>query len=308
MSSVKMNSNFAPYYLGWMLQGRLYPPKDTQPSFTGRHIIVTGANTGVGFEAAVKFVKLGAVRVILGVRSLKKGDDAKARIEHATGRKEIVDVWQLDMLDYDSIRAFARRAETELPRLDIAVLNAGVASGTYQQSSYGWENTLQINLLSTTLLALLLTPPLRSSRTVDFTPVLELISSSNHYLIRDLGSNTKGDVGLLERQNHPSHFDTIEQYSVAKLFLQYAQVSLARLAISSKSDGKPDFYVINVCPGATKSDLARGEQPWYVRAFLWVFTTIFQKSTEEGSRSYISGAALGEQGHGRFYEGDVIRE
>ncbi|KAK5130599.1 hypothetical protein LTR08_001918 [Meristemomyces frigidus] len=112
---------------------RTDPPKKTKPSFAGRTIIITGANTGVGFEASVKFVELGASRVILAVRSIKKGEDARAQIEQRSGRKGVAEVWELDMLDYESIKAFATKVDKEVECLDILVLNAGVIMATYQK-------------------------------------------------------------------------------------------------------------------------------------------------------------------------------
>lgn len=64
-----------PLGLVWhMARDRFVPPKDFKPDFTGRTVIVTGANTGVGFEAAVKFVALGAEKVILACRTISKGE------------------------------------------------------------------------------------------------------------------------------------------------------------------------------------------------------------------------------------------
>jgi NAD(P)-dependent dehydrogenase (short-subunit alcohol dehydrogenase family) len=80
---------------------------------------------GLGFEAALKFAQCDADRVVLAVRSIAKGEQAQKEIERRTGRKGCISVWKLDMADYASIQAFAKRADTELDHLDIAVLNAG---------------------------------------------------------------------------------------------------------------------------------------------------------------------------------------
>ena len=53
------------------------PPADPTTSFTGRTIVVTGANTGLGFEAALKIYALGAECVVMGVRDIAKGEAAK---------------------------------------------------------------------------------------------------------------------------------------------------------------------------------------------------------------------------------------
>ena len=91
---------------------------------SGKTIIVTGANVGLGKEAARHFVRLNATKVILACRTVSKGEAARADIEATTKRSGVVQVWQLDLEDHDSIRKFVRRAET-LDRLDVVLENAG---------------------------------------------------------------------------------------------------------------------------------------------------------------------------------------
>jgi NAD(P)-dependent dehydrogenase (short-subunit alcohol dehydrogenase family) len=91
---------------------------------TGKTIIVTGANVGLGKEAARHFVAMKAANVILACRAVSKGEAARADIEATTKRSGVVQVWQLDLEDHDSIRKFVRRAET-LDRLDVVLENAG---------------------------------------------------------------------------------------------------------------------------------------------------------------------------------------
>ena len=100
-------------------------------SFSGQTIIVTGSNTGLGREAANHIVRLGASQVILAVRNIPKGDDAKKQIEAATGRKGVVEVWELDLASYASVKAFAQRAEG-LQRLDAVLENAGISSHEFE--------------------------------------------------------------------------------------------------------------------------------------------------------------------------------
>ncbi|KAK5165617.1 hypothetical protein LTR04_001200, partial [Oleoguttula sp. CCFEE 6159] len=100
-----------------LLTQKWYPPADPTSSFAGRTVIITGSNTGLGFEAAVKFATLGAPTLILGVRDLSKGAAAKRAIEARVSASTRCDirVWHLDLLSYPSIRAFAARA-AELQR------------------------------------------------------------------------------------------------------------------------------------------------------------------------------------------------
>jgi NAD(P)-dependent dehydrogenase (short-subunit alcohol dehydrogenase family) len=205
--------------------GKWYPPAATHPSMFGRSVIVTGANTGIGLEAALKFVRLGAKTVVLAVRTLSKGEKARESILARAGRFNArVEVWPCDMLDYTSLRALADRAQRELDgKLDYVVLNAGALSAELTWSMYGWETMLQVHVLSTTLLALLLLPLLEAARTEEFTPVLEFVSSTGHWLVpRPVGllPGTREAKRPLEVYNQ-RRTGTLpfSQYSYSKLFL-----------------------------------------------------------------------------------------
>lgn len=133
-------------------------------SLSGKTAIVTGGNTGLGYEAARQLLGLNLSRLILAVRSLNKGEAAasKLRLEHP---KAHVDVWHLDMASYESIQAFAKRVEADAARVDIVILNAGVIGHSYSKvESTGHEETMQVNYLSTVLLTILLLPILKAER------------------------------------------------------------------------------------------------------------------------------------------------
>lgn len=99
-------------------------PTYPRTSCANKTIIVTGANVGLGKEAARHFVRLGAAKVILACRSVEKGEAAKKEIEAGEKREGVVEVWSLDLQSFDSVKEFAKRAEG-LERLDAVVENAG---------------------------------------------------------------------------------------------------------------------------------------------------------------------------------------
>jgi retinol dehydrogenase-12 len=156
------------------------PDKD----FTGQTIIVTGSNTGLGLEAARHFSRLNASLIILAVRNISKGNAAKDSILASTGRKSSsVEVWELDMHSYDSVKAFAARA-SNLPRLDAVLENAGIMT-KYFKLVEGYESTITTNVISTFLLALLLLPKLReSSAKFNIQPRLSIVASDLHYIAK----------------------------------------------------------------------------------------------------------------------------
>ena len=149
-------------------------------SFATETIIITGANTGLGLETARHCVRLGASRVILAVRSLARGEAAKADIESTTKRPGVAEVWLLDLASYDSIKAFAERASRELKRIDKVIENAGLALDRWTVAE-GSETTITVNVIGAFLLAMLLLPKMsESGKVTGTTPTLTILTSDLH--------------------------------------------------------------------------------------------------------------------------------
>ncbi|KAJ7751685.1 hypothetical protein B0H16DRAFT_1724049 [Mycena metata] len=128
---------------------------DTYSDLTGRTFLVTGSNTGIGFALATHPARLQPAQLILAVRDLKKGEAAKESIVAQTGFK--------GALEALNVKRFAERANTTLERLDGANINAGVHTWSWAMTADGWGRMLQVNTLSTGLLALLLLPLLQAT-------------------------------------------------------------------------------------------------------------------------------------------------
>jgi NAD(P)-dependent dehydrogenase (short-subunit alcohol dehydrogenase family) len=141
-------------------QAHNLPLLATPSTTAGKTYIITGANTGLGFEAAKHLATLGAAKVILGVRNPAAGQAAKLEIDTAAGlgpHSDVVQVWPLDLCSYASVRAFAKRAGDELARIDGLVLNAAVALAT-REVAEGHAKPVTVNVVSTLALAVLLLP------------------------------------------------------------------------------------------------------------------------------------------------------
>lgn len=149
-------------------------------SFAGQTIIVTGANIGLGRESSRHFVRLGASKVILAVRSLSKGQEAAADIERTTGRKGVCEVWEIDMGDWESVKSFVERVEG-LERVDAVCENAGLAGFKLKPHPSGYDAMTAVNVVGTFLLALNLLPVLRrSGGRYNMVPRLEITTSGVH--------------------------------------------------------------------------------------------------------------------------------
>jgi NAD(P)-dependent dehydrogenase (short-subunit alcohol dehydrogenase family) len=117
------------------------------PAFTGRTVIVTGANSGLGLITARELARVGA-HVVLAVRNTAKGEQAAADISGS------VDVRKLDLQDLASVQQFADGA----PGADILVNNAGIMAVPYAVTQDGFESQIGTNHLGHFALTNLLLP------------------------------------------------------------------------------------------------------------------------------------------------------
>ncbi|KAK7738410.1 hypothetical protein SLS53_006225 [Cytospora paraplurivora] len=233
---------------------KTHPPSDPTVSFAGKTVLVTGANTGLGFQAALKYVALGAEHLILAVRTANKGEDAKRRILELTGRTdpEALEVLTVDLDDMASVRAFVRNLESSTRTIDIALLNAGLGNPTYETSSAGWEMALQVNVLSTALLAVLLLPLLRATAEArNSPPHLTFVNSHGHNMVKREWICNGGS--LLQTANKKEGWNTDRSYSMVKLLGMAVMLATARAAgdsaaVPSSSGGTPPIIVNAVCP------------------------------------------------------------
>jgi NAD(P)-dependent dehydrogenase (short-subunit alcohol dehydrogenase family) len=110
------------------------------PDQTGRVAVVTGANSGLGFETARVLARRGA-SVVLAVRNVKKGAQAAARM---TGD---ISVQELDLTSLESVRAAAAELSETHPRIDLLINNAGVMYTPKQTTRDGFELQFAANHL-----------------------------------------------------------------------------------------------------------------------------------------------------------------
>lgn len=115
------------------------------PDQTGRTAVITGANTGLGFETAAALAAHGA-HVVLAVRNLDKGKQAAARITEATPGAE-VELQELDLTSLASVRAAAAQLKSDHQRIDLLINNAGVMYTPRQTTADGFEMQFGTNHL-----------------------------------------------------------------------------------------------------------------------------------------------------------------
>ncbi|ETN47003.1 uncharacterized protein HMPREF1541_01193 [Cyphellophora europaea CBS 101466] len=272
------------------------PPFPTQ-SFAGRTVIVTGSNSGIGREAVRHFVRLNADRVIIAVRNLEAGEEAKADIERTTKRTGVAEVWKLDLSSYDSVKAFAARAQRELERLDIAVLNAAVATGKYGNPE-GLESHITVNFVSTFMLLILLLPLMRSTaqklKPGEDQPHMCVVGSGIHHWLK-LPPAEYPEGEILARLSRVEAFPN--EQGVTKTPANYILSKLLTALVTREIAPaiNPNEVIFNhICPGLVKSGLRRE-----LTGALASVADSVARTQEVGSRTLMAGAVAPKESHGK---------
>jgi NAD(P)-dependent dehydrogenase (short-subunit alcohol dehydrogenase family) len=206
------------------------------PDQTGRTAVITGANTGLGYETAAALAAKGA-NVVLAVRNLDKGKDAARGIEQSTPGAQVT-LQQLDLTSLDSINAAARELRDKYDTIDLLINNAGVMWTPKSTTKDGFElqfGTNHLGHFAFTGLLLDLLLPAEGSRIVT-------VSSQGH------------------RIRAAIHFDDLQWERSYSRVGAYGQAKLANLLFTYELQrrliGKKTIAVA-AHPGGSKSELTR---------------------------------------------------
>ncbi|KAJ3515627.1 hypothetical protein NM208_g14939 [Fusarium decemcellulare] len=267
----------------------VFPPKGT--SLANGTAIITGGNVGIGFATAETVLGLGLSRLILAVRTPSKGEAAASKLLDKFPKAK-VDVWQVDMLSYQSVQAFARKCET-LDRIDFALLNAGVIEQNYKKGPEGHENMFQVNYLSTVLLATLLLPTLKQRAPAGKPGRLTIVNSGTSIMAKF--PNAKLDK-VLSYYDDESVFGSLS-YPNSKGLAHFWILKLAERV-------KPEDVIVNlVDPGLVKGTLLHRNTGSILSAIIAPVKSLAGRTMEQGASTYVDAAVVrGKESHGCYLQ------
>ncbi|KAL0068498.1 hypothetical protein AAF712_004576 [Marasmius tenuissimus] len=272
------------------------PPPVEGVSLQGQVVVVMGANTGLGFEAAKHFAIRGPRKLVLVCRNEKKGQDAVQRIRTDTGFQNI-ELWIVDLTSFQSVKAIKDKVD-QLERLDILVENAAIATSEYQLTGDGWDDSLQANLLGPALHLLLHLPKLleTTKKYPETTPRIVWVSSDIHYRAEEPLKEILDAPNSLEFLNDKAYWARNPGYPESKvLALMFARALQSRLS---------EITCCSVNPALCHTELKRnshGEQGERLQAYL----DKYGYTAEEGSRQLLY-AAIGQRDREEEVRGSYI--
>lgn len=182
----------------------------------GKRVLITGATNGIGVQAALDLLKLGADVTIVG------RDDAKTRrvcaeLKTSSGSDK-VDMLIADLSAMDEVRRIAAEFRSKHDRLDVLLNNAGAVFSNYQQSVDGYEMTFALNHISYYLLTHLLLDILLGTAKEQGEARIINVSSSAH----------RNATLRLEELRDESGYSFMNSYGASKLMNVLFTYELAR--------------------------------------------------------------------------------
>lgn len=254
-----------------------YALKDSD-RINGKTCLVTGANSGLGYALAVQLASRGG-QVIMAQRRQIHESELKARDE---SNSKLVYGQHVDLSKIDSIHNFVDGLKNNGTKLDIIILNAGVALPASRKTDSGLEEMFLVNYLSNFILLNLLLKEeiIGSGKSI---PRIIFISSDSHQGSSFIDFDEFGkyfDYGVSKGMNY---------YSYYKLVLNTFAIELSRRLNNSGLK-----YSINViCPGPVNTNIIK-EAPWILRVALGgIFSIIFKKPAD-AAKAVIYIAVSGE--------------
>ncbi|PIK58053.1 putative WW domain-containing oxidoreductase [Apostichopus japonicus] len=258
-----------------VLQGR---------DLSGKYAIITGANSGIGFETA-RSLALHGVHVVLACRNLRKANAAAGKIRDELGPAK-VDVMYLDLASLRSIKQFAENYKLRQWPVDMLICNAAVFGHPWQLTEDGFETTFQVNHLGHFYLMQLLEDTLIQSA-----PARVVVVSSESHRFVNLGSN-KLDLDNLS-------VDQSDYWPI----LAYGQSKLCNIMMSYEFDNRMRSKGVTCAALHPGNMIYTGiKNNWWMWRLLWLLARPFSKSLQQGAATTVYCATARElEGIGGLY-------
>jgi NAD(P)-dependent dehydrogenase (short-subunit alcohol dehydrogenase family) len=203
----------------------------------GRTVIVTGANTGIGFETALALYKAGA-HVVIACRDKDKAVKALEEMKKQNG-DGLLETGKLDLSSLAAIKNFAEDFKQKHDRLDLLINNAGVMRSPEAKTAEGYELQFGTNFLG------------HFALTGHLYPLIKATAGSRIITVSSL-AYLRGNIDFDNLKSEKS-YDPIREYSRSKLANIYFSLELQR-RITEAGD---KVLSIAVQPGANRTELSR---------------------------------------------------
>ncbi|KAJ5950403.1 uncharacterized protein N7479_008816 [Penicillium vulpinum] len=224
--------------------GHSFDPEKDIPDLSGKIILVTGGNSGLGKECIKQLAKHNPKKIYMGARSINKAREAILDIKKEVPSAEIV-LLEMDLASFSSISVAADAFLSENDHLDILINNAGVFASPPGLTKDGYEIQFGTNYMGSALLTRLLLPLLEKTARIPKKDVRIVNISSEIYR-----SAPKGGLLLSQVKTPLTKISTMARYGQSKLANIYFTQSYAKRY--------PNIKSIALHPGLVRTSIGDG--------------------------------------------------
>ncbi|KAL3798693.1 hypothetical protein HJC23_004444 [Cyclotella cryptica] len=290
----------------WLTSSSITNPTTLTQQHT---IIITGGNTGLGYETALDLSQRGGT-ILLACRDTVAGERAVHTIRSMTNNDH-VHCMELDLASLESIRKFAAEVQQRYPSIYALVCNAGVwmPMDKHEKTKDGYEIHFGLNHLGHFLLIQELVPHMIQSGTAGRVVLVSSSLSKMGVIDMDTKDFIKEGRAQPEKSFAPSGY--CDSKLMNALTCRHLAKVLEEKQGSSSSGGESNITTYSVCPGFCVSDLGRYmTRPLYQKMFIVPMMRLFQRSTVQGAQNIVFATVedTSKLVNGGFYQDGKVNE
>ncbi|KAI9034862.1 putative short-chain dehydrogenase [Aspergillus affinis] len=284
----------------------IIPPTPSGTCLTGKTVLITGGNSGIGFETARQLLILNSSRVIITARDTAKGNEAVAALRDDPEVKKsnpsaLIETFSLDLDDYRSGLRFTQEVREKLPELDVLICSGGVNIMEYQVSKSGHERVMQVNCYTHFVIVLELLSLLRATGLKRRSPSRVTFIGSHYQSHHSL---TRSPIGasdsVLEHWDNRNKYSGMQRYADSKFVINIFVRQLATMVPSS------EVVINNFCPGFVATSFDKNLPIW-IRPVLSLWRKLLARNVQDGGRTAVYATAVaGEETHGKYLESNKV--
>ena len=270
--------------------------------------LVTGANAGLGFDAAAQLAQRGYGHVILACRTVEKAETARQKLTERVG-KDVFDVLAIDVADLDASKRAAQTLIEQGRTIDLLVLNAGLMRQNLERTAQGFEITLAASLFGHHLLTMELLAAKRLA------PGAHIVIAGSEaargevpgFKVPDyeaikaaVGGSIDAAMDAVARGEQPDSYSGNGTYANAKVWVAWWAAALSRLL----PDG---MVVVAVSPGSAPGTTFARNMSAPMRIvmvpILKIIGPLFGMagSIEQGAQRYVDAGDFATDASGKFW-------
>ncbi len=252
------------------------------PDLTGKVFIVTGANSGIGFESTKAFAMSNA-KVVMACRNLEKANEAKEEIIKEFKNADL-DIIHLNLIDFNSIKEFADKVIAKYPKIDVLLNNAGIMTVPYAPTENGLERQIGVNHFGHYYLTMKLLPIINKTKN---SRIVNIASIASRF------GKLKPETFIYEKGKKYSKSRAYAQTKLANLLFTYG--------LKSRLEEKGSHIeVLAAHPGITKTNLGNHMKA-YKNRFVHFMLQYINQDTPKGALPSIRACVDSTAKSGEYY-------